>query len=523
MKKSSIALIRGKVVTLDPNEAIYQSILIEDGIISALESSQVVMRLAQEKGIPTVDLNGQTVIPGPIDTHFHLFQTGLDLSSIDFNPCRSIDEMLQLLRENIRVGESQGWILGKGLDEFKIKEKRPPTAQELDVVTKRIPVFIEDRGIHYCQLNTLAFHRLGIPSDTPGVRKHADGKTVTGQLMEEIVGEARHRLLKEIDEEHKRQFILEGARYAASCGITAIHAMEGGELFGDGEIPLLLEMQEDLPIRMSLHWNTFNLEAVRQARLRVLGGDIWLDGALGSHTAALKSPYADDPKSVGRLYHTLQRIEAFVRECIAGGVQVGFHAIGDRAIEQALAAFETVLGEGHAPERGLRIDHFGLPGPEQVKKAADLGIVISTQPTFPYLRGGPGSVYESRLDQKRECRAYPFRELLDAGLLVAGGSDSDVLPAEIMLGLHGAVNHPHERQRLTVDEAIRLYTVNAARIGFEEDTKGTLAVGKVGDLIVLDRSPCDAETKEIRDISIMMTVVNGVAVYNGRAERKGEG
>ena len=522
MKKGSIGLTNGKVLTLDTNRHTHSALLIENGVITILDHSPAVEKIAREKGIAVINLQGKTVIPGGIDTHFHFFQTGVHLSSIDLNPCRSIREIIDVLQEHAATRGPEQWILGKGMDEFKIRERRCPTAQELDAVFGGALIFLEDRGLHYCQLNTLAFKRLRIPPGAPGVRKLSDGQSITGQIMEETVGMARHRLFEQMKEEYKKQILFEAARYAASCGITTLHAMEGGELFGDGEIPLLLEMRDHLPIKISLHWNTFNVEAVKKAGLRVLGGDILLDGALGSRTAALSSPYADDSEGVGMLYHEQQDIEKLARECLDAGVQVGFHAIGDRAIEQALSAFEVVAKGSRAWDRCFRIDHFGLPNPIQVHRAADLSVVIASQPTFPYRRGGPGSVYESRLGPDRERHAYPLREFLDAGLLVAGGSDSVVLPANLMLGIHSSVNHPHEAQRLTVDEAIRLYTVNAARIEYEEDVKGTLSIGKAGDLTVLDKSPYDVDPKEIENILVMITVVNGLIVYDRSVDRMGE-
>ena len=520
MKKSAIAIIGGNILATDTNQAPQQGILIEDGVISCLETDGLVKKTAHEKNIPIVDVKGATLMPGPTDTHFHLLITGLHLASIDFKPCESIDDVLQLIREKIVRGESGTWILGKNLDEFNLKEKRPPTAQELDRVAKDIPVFLEDRGIHYSQLNTLAFKRLEIPSNAPGVVKGEKENAPTGQLMEEITGKARQNLLKELDEDRKREIIFKGARFAAACGITQLHAIEGGEISGDNEIPLLLRLRDELPVKMSLHWNTFDLKAIKDAGLRTVGGDFWLDGALGARTAALTEPYADNPRERGMLYHTSEEIAPFIRECVSEGIQSGFHAIGDRAIEQIITAFETVVKNGTVPDRLFRIDHFGLPTKEHIRRAADIGVIISTQPTFPYLRGGSGSVYESRLGEKRLRRAYPLREVVDAGLLVAGASDSNVLPADVMLGIHSAVNHPNTSQRLTVREAVQLYTTNAARTEFEENSRGSLSVGKVGDLIVLDANPYDVETRRIKDIKVTMTIVNGVIVYDCEEKRK---
>jgi predicted amidohydrolase YtcJ len=512
MTKGSIGLVGGRVRTLDPSLGLCEGVLVEDGEIVVVGSTAEVARVAGERRIPTVDLGGQTVLPGPIDTHFHLVHTGLDLSAIDLGKCTSVDEVLQLVESRVQSASPRQWILGRGLDEFKIREGRPPTARELDKVSKANPVYLGDRGIHYCQLNSLACDRIDIPVGAPGVRTDALGMA-TGQIMEESIGEAWKRFLADVDEETKRRAILDGLRYAAACGLTAVHAMDGGDFSGDAEIRLLLAMQEDLPVRVLVHWNTWDIDAVAKTGLRVLGGDLWLDGSLGSRTAALLKPYADAPTDHGVLYHPEAKVEGFIRDCLAADLQVGFHAIGDRAIEQALDCFEAACRGRGIPDRRFRLDHFGLPTIDQVRRAADLGVLISTQPTFPYLRGGPGSVYETRIGKERVARAYPLRELLDAGLLVAGGSDSNVLPADVMLGIHAAAHHPNESERISAEEALRLYTENAARSELEEGERGTLALGKSGDMIVVGDDPCAVPPDRIRQIEVIMTVVEGRMVY----------
>lgn len=512
MTKGSIGFVGGQVRTLDPRLGLCEGVLVEDGEIVVVGSTAEVSRAADERKIPTVDLGGQAVLPGPIDTHFHLVHTGLDLSAIDLGKCTSVDEVLQLVEGRVESASPKQWILGKGLDEFKIREGRPPTAKELDSVARANPVYLGDRGIHYCQLNSLAFDRIGIPVGAPGVRADTLG-IATGQIMEESVGEAWRRLLQELPLEAKRKAILEGARYAAECGITALHAMEGGDFSSDEEIQLLLDMQPEMPVRVRIAWNTTDVDAVARAGLRSIGGDLWLDGSLGSRTAALSSPYADAPEEFGHLYQTFDAVEAQVRRALEAGLQIGFHAIGDRAIEQALDCFEAACGGPRLPDRACRLDHFGLPSRDQVRRAADLGVVVCTQPTFPYLRGAPGSVYAARLGEQRVARVYPLREMLDAGTLVAGGSDSNVLPADVPLGIHAAVNHPYEDQRISPEEAVRLYTVMAARCAFEEDQRGTLAPAKSGDMIVLDIDPIAAHHDRIKDARVMMTIVEGRVVF----------
>ena len=515
MKKGSIALTNGNILRISTGKVENLSILIENGIISVLDKNEVVKNIARNKNIPVVDLKNRVVMAGPIDTHFHLLQAGLHLSSVELNCCRTIDEVLQSLNNEVKKTNENKWILAKGLDEYKLKEKRVPTLKELDSISKDIPIFVEDRGIHYCILNTIAIEKLRFNEDiynNKSFKKENKGIN-NGQFMEDIANEARHRLMQNFERKQIKEFLLKGTKFAASCGITKLHAMEGELIFGDSEIPALLEMRDKLHVKMSLHWNTFNYKAVKKAGLKVLGGDIFLDGSIGSHTAALNEHYLNESEKKGLLFYKSEEIENLINACINEGLQVGFHAIGDRAIEQVISAFEKESKKNFLPNRGFRIDHFGCASNDHIRRAADLGIVIGTQPTFPFLRGGNNSVYRARLGKERERHAYPLRDFFKAGLLVAGSSDHVVAPANVMLGIHAAVNHPHEEQRLSIKEALKMYTINAAMIESEEDTKGTISVGKFGDLIVIGKDPFSISEKDIKDISIEMTIVNGEVVF----------
>jgi len=512
MKKGSIALTNGSILRISTGKVENLSILIENGLISVIDKSKVVENIARNKNIPVVDLKNRVIMAGPIDTHFHLLQTGLHLSSVDLNCCKTIDEVLQSLTNKVKKSNENKWILAKGLDEHKLQEKRVPTLKELDSVSKCIPIFVEDRGIHYAILNTAAIKKLGFNEDIINnkLSKNEYKGVINGQFMEDIANEARHRLMQNFERKQIKEYLLEATKFAASCGITKLHAMEGELIFGDSEIPILLEMRDKLHVKMSLHWNTFNYKAVKKAGLKVIGGDIFLDGSIGSHTAAMNEPYFDEPDKKGLLFYKSEEIENFINACINEDLQVGFHAIGDRAIEQAISAFEKESKKNFVPNRKFRIDHFGCASNDHIRRAADLGIVIGTQPTFPFLRS---DVYRDRLGKERERHLYPLRDFIKAGLLVAGSSDHVVAPAHVMLEIHAAVNHPHEEQRLSVKEALQMYTINAALIESEEDTKGTISVGKFGDLIVIDKNPFSISKKDIKDISIEMTIVNGEVVY----------
>lgn len=510
----ALALVNGRVNSLDPSLGICQALVIEAGRIARLGGSEDLKAYAAERAIPVVDLAGRVALPAAIDTHFHLTLTGMHLTSVDFSACRSVDDILQILREHAAAGSADRWLVGKGLEEFNLAEQRPPSAQELDRVCASIPVFIEDRGHHYIIVNSLAFTRLGLQPGSPGVRTLPDGHTISGQLMEQVMGSARRALLSFMDADQRREILFQGAAYAARCGITTLHAIEGGPASGDHDIPLLYELKDRLPVRVKVYWCTDDLAAVAARGERAFGGDILLDGNLGARTAALCEPYADAPAHRGELYYTQEHVNQLVAAASRAGLQIGFHAIGDRSIEQALLAFEAAASRPLPIDRPFRLDHFGVPTPAQIARAADLGVVIATQPPFPFRRSRPGGVYESRLGATRVRRAYPLRELLDAGLLVTGGSDSSVMPADYMLGLHSAVNHPHADQRLSPLEALQLYTLDAARLGFEESQKGTLAVGKLGDVVVLDNDPLAVAETAIQDIRVEMTIKGGEVVFD---------
>jgi len=194
---------------------------------------------------------------------------------------------------------------------------------------------------------------------------------------------------------------------------------------------------------------------------------------------------------------------------------MSFHVIGERGAHQALDVYEKVMALH--PEKKetakLRLEHFGWTLPEDIERAARLGVRISTQPPFTYLRGGQDSIYRSRLGEEREKAGYPLRRFLDAGLCVGGGSDSDVTPLDSMLGIHAAVNPPYPENAVTPYEAVRMYTSEGARCGWEEDTKGKLIPGMQADMTILEADPMAVDPRTIKDIRVLGTVRKGDLIY----------
>jgi predicted amidohydrolase YtcJ len=262
-----------------------------------------------------------------------------------------------------------------------------------------------------------------------------------------------------------------------------------------------------LPVRIVLYWQTTDVARVVERGLPRMGGDIWLDGAYGEHTAALSEAYADHPSTRGVLYYSDAELRGILQRAHAEGLQVAMHAIGDRAIEQALAAIQDVVRPGQ--DHRHRIEHFSLPRPEHIHMAASLGVALSMQPPFASASHRAGLAELIGVERMRW--RHPYRRLVDMGLLIAGGSDSDCAPLNPWHGMAELVDHPEPERRLSVYEALQLYTVGGSRIAFQDDRIGTLEPGKLADLVVLEQDPL--KVSDLRTIAVAAVLVGGHLVH----------
>jgi predicted amidohydrolase YtcJ len=511
-----IGLVNAHVLTMDRRDTVCEAVLVESSAIRSRGTSQEVRHACLEAGGRVVDLNGATLLPGFHDCHVHMLGTGMNAAGIDMYDCASLDEVLQIVREADRHMPADRWVYGKRLDESRLREGRPPTAAELDAVAPKRPVYIVDRGLHYVLVNTSGFQMLGLTEDTPGVRKDPHGRP-TGRLHEQANGMAKRAFAAGQSPSELEDALRLTATMAARAGITTLHAVEGGVVGPDASVPVILDAHDRFPVRVILFWSTEDIDAILRAGLKQQGSDILLDGSIGSRTASFEEPYSDDPSKTGLLYYSDERVEEMITKAHLADVQISFHAIGERAITQALDAFERVLRKHPKADHRHCLEHFGFPKPGEVERTARLGISISTQPAFMYLRGGPDGVYHSRLGAKRERHGYPLRAFLDAGITVGGGSDSDVTPMVPLLGIHAAVNQPYPESNVTVKEALRMYTSEAARTTFGEKVRGSIEEGKAADLVVLAENPLTVPQDRIKDIEVLRTMKGGGVTYEKRA------
>lgn len=513
----NLAFINANVIPMVERER-YSAVLAVDGKIAALGNDEEITEAAKKAGAEIIDLKGMTVLPGFHDCHVHLTITGFDAAGINMYDAPDIKTVLDRLDEADRTWPEGRWLYGKRIDEGLLAEKRPPTMEELNRFDR--PVFISDRGGHYVLVNRKAYDALGVDDDMRGVRKGPDGRP-NGRLQDEANKFARENY------PHTDQEILDAmlwtAREALTKGITTIHAQEG-QSKNDPAVPLIMEHLDEFPVDLEIWWLYMPDDDDPIAKKNgILGGDILFDGSIGSRTAAFFEPYCDGDGGAGYLNYTQERANDFAEAAVVRDLGVSYHAIGEKAIWTILNAYERAL-ELHPEKKEtarLRMEHMGWPTEEDMARAAEMGVRISTQPAFTFLRGGPTSIYRSRLGEAREKRGYPLRRMLDYGLIIGGGSDSDMTPMDVMLGIHSAVNQPYPENSVTPYEAVRMYTSDGAKCGWEDDFKGMLKPGYQADMVVLGEDPMNCDPSILKDIPVMMTVRKGEVVWrNGEDAHK---
>ena len=302
---------------------------------------------------------------------------------------------------------------------------------------------------------------------------------------------------------------------AVSRGLTTLVAIEGGPLFHTKHPDIILENKNSFPIDVELFYSTTDLKKIAARELPRAGGDLFLDGSFRSQNAALYEPYKDEPDSLGNLFYTEEELTEFIKQAHNMDLQVAVHAVGPRAIDLLLDSYEKVLQEKPKADHRHRIEHFELPIPSQISRAKSLGLVLAMHPAYEYFFREEDNMYDTRLGQKRALLTNPFRSILDEDIVIAGCSDSDVLPLDPLLGVHAAVNHPNPRSRVSPYEALEMFTKNGAFGIFQEKEKGSLKPGKKADFIVLDKNPLTIDPRAIKDINVLQTYKNGKLIYEG--------
>lgn len=457
------------------------------------------------------DVHGSTVLPGFIDSHFHVVQTALNSVSLDLSEVKTHAEMGDKIREASKsfMGD---YIRGIRISEGQFQEKVYPGRTFIDKYCNDVPVVLNSMEYQVSILNTCAMLYFKIPFTAEGIEM--DRKQMpTGIFRKQANAILRTNILKNISDSVRKDATSEIMSTLLINGITTVNAMEGGFMYSDKDAEFVFEHGSEFPIDMVLFYQTMDIEKVKAMGLNRIGGCLYIDGTFGARTAALSFEYADCPGTMGSLRLSQQELNEFVINCYKNNLQLALYTIGDRAIELAINAHENALYQTGITGLRHRLEHAELINDIQIKRAKDLNLILSMQPSYETYWGGKGKMYEQRLG-KNYKKTNPFKKSIENGLIICGGSDSDVTEAKPLLGIHSAANHPVSEHRVDLYEALKMFTCNGAHGIFEENIKGTLEVGKLADVVILDSNILSVPLNQIENVKVCVTIKSGEILFN---------
>ncbi|MBW3605346.1 MAG: amidohydrolase family protein [Actinobacteria bacterium] len=455
---------------------------------------------------PPVDvairLPGAWVTPGFVDAHVHATATGLTLDGIDLGAARSADEVVTRLRDFVAVCDDDP-VIGSGWDEHDWRVPQPPDAAALGAAAPGRRILFDRVDGHSCLVDPATLHDVVAQRADDGIDRDAQGAP-TGWLREAAAGRARARIWRLLRGDRLDRARRTAAAHAAGLGITSLHEM------GNPALSTLADARAwasgSWPVEVLGWWADIDATGALQHGLRP-GGDLFLDGAIGSRTAAVTGGYRDG-EALGGLFHTDSQVVDFFVRCTRARIGGGVHAIGDAAIEQAVAALERVAAlAGVTAVRACRhrIEHVELPRAGHARRMAALGVVASVQPAFDALWGGPHGLYAQRFGRTAALESNPFDAFASAGCPLAFGSDSTVTPMAPWSGVVAAVEH-RGGHGITPAQALAAATLGGRYVAHQDDV-GPLVVGHRADLAVWDRDPFRAGEHD--DPTCLLTVVEG--------------
>ena len=485
-----------------------------------------------------VDLDGRFVMPGFNDAHMHLTSAGLEKMNVNLVGVKTLDEFRERLRAKVEAAAPGEWVVGGGWDETLWPVKAVPTRWDLDEVSGKHPVYLVRVDGHIGVANTRALQLASVTvatRDPEGGKIDRDDAGTPNGILREKAQEAVAVVIPNPTREKRRQAIELALADLASHGITSA---QDNSQWEDFQIYEELEHEGKLTARIS-EWLSFDdsMEDLNKKRSSHPATDNllhtgmlkgFMDGSLGSKTAALLEPYSDDSKNSGLPQYEAVKLNAMTKERVLAGYQIGFHAIGDKGIQLALDAFAEaekaakeakVKGADGDADYRLRIEHAQVTTPQQISRFKELKVIASMQPNHLLT---DMSWAESRLGAKRAEHSYAWAEFLRRGVVLAFGTDYPVEPVTPFRGIYASLTRMSEdgkksyypAQKLNIEQAIAAYTTGAAFAEFAEKQKGKLEPGMLADFVVLDQDITAALPPKILATKVLRTVVGGKTVYS---------
>lgn len=535
----ALVLTNARVYTANDLRPRAEAVITENGRITFVGTSSAA-RTAAPRGARVIDLRGQTLLPGLVDSHAHL--AGIGFREMDFNleGASGIADFQARLKRRAGEFPQQPWIVGRGWIESKWTPAAFPTRWDLDAVVSDRPVLLTRADGHGAVVNSRALEVARVDRSTPDpaggqILKDANGEP-TGMLIDRAIDLVR-RLVPPRSEAETERALEIGAARSLQLGWTQIHTMSGSvsewrllrRLIADQRIKLRVYFCASGPggpaqtlltegATVGAHDNRFTVRTVK----------VFIDGALGSRGAALLEPYSDAPESRGLLIHAEDALLPFFITALRQGIQIVTHAIGDRGNRVTLDLYEKAFASVPPAERRVaeprwRIEHAQVLHASDISRFGKLGVIASMQPSHAI-----SDLYfaPKRLGPARLGGAYAWRRLIDAGAIIAGGSDAPVERGEPLIEFYAAVARRsldgfanddwHAEQRVSRAEALKMFTLWPARASFEEKERGSIEVGEVADLTVLSADIMEIPEQEILKARCTMTIVGGEVVWEQR-------
>lgn len=542
---ADVILLHARIYTVNPTQPWAEALAIRDGKIIAVGKED---EISHYRGTSTkvIDAKNRLVLPGFTDCHVHFMDGSFSLQQVNVESAKSLAEVQQQIRAYAKAHPNDAWVLGRGWSYPIFPPSGMPDKKQLDAVVPDRPAYIEGYDGHTWWANTKALEAAHISKatvDPPGgtiVRDPATGEP-TGAIKEDAADALVRRAIPVPSREKKLQALRAGLRHANGLGITRVHVM-GGVNVGAGDVAdadLLDELRRnhELTVRFYLGYRfdppevtAQQLDEIEQARKRfhddwIAAGGVkfFLDGVIETHTAAMLEPYSNAPSLFGSLLWDPDQYKAFVAELDRRGIQIFTHAIGDRAIRLALDAYQSAATKNGTKDARHRVEHIEDPSAADIPRFGQLRVMASMQPLHAYPDDDTLKSWLPAVGRERAARAWPWHSIQAAGGVLAFGSDWPVVTLSPWPGLQNAVTRQTTEgepqggwipsESISIADAVKGYTLNAAFAGHREKTEGSLEPGKLADLIIVSQNVFEIDPHRLVDTKVIMTMVGGRIVY----------
>lgn len=536
---ADLILKNGKIYTDRENGRKWaESLSIREGVIQSIGTTGAIEK---EKGPATkiIDLRGKVVLPGFNDAHLHFFSGGISLARLNLTGVKSIGQFKAKLKEFAAANPLKRWIFGLGWDHTAFPGQKYPTKEDLDSVVNDRPVFLWHTDEHLAVANSKALEILHIDATTPDpedgkILKNDKGEPM-GVLLESAASEASHKVDRPSKEELRQAFV-DAQEEAIKYGLTSIQGTFARENLEDCiQIVDELHKAKQLKVRISL-WGVLEdpekfaelknkYKHIPEEWLRFAHLKGFVDGVISARTAAMNQPYSDDASTRGEPNYTQEKLSELVLRANRMGFPVALHAIGDRAVGMAAAAYAAAKKQLFNSRLRNRVEHVEVAGPAIYSQFHGTGIVASVQPSHMIYDDESENYNDARLGKERVKHAFAWKGFLKAKARMAFGTDWPVMPVNPFIGLFGAVYRQHfngrpargwlPEQRITLDQAIEAYTLGSAYVTSEEHVKGSIREGKFADLAVTGKDPFKEQGLALSKVPVAYTILAGKITYDG--------